>query len=147
MHTSIADEDAHFTRVLADLKAHGDILYGAAAEFCAQHRANNAHVLSYLRQLYALEGYAGEPSPRKYYGPPREQWAPQTQPMVPADSAAAPTASIASQASAPSIEDLTRSEESAVALDDDDDELDVDEDADGGVSLLVDHLANVAVVM
>lgn len=48
---------------------------------------------------------------------------------------------------APLIEDLTRREESAVALEEDDDDLNVDEDGDRGVSLLVDHLANIAVVM
>lgn len=144
VHTSIADEDAHFTRVLGDLKEHGDVLYGAVAEFCARRHTNSAHILSYLHRLYTLEGYGGNPTPGKYCGPPREQWTAQTQPAMPAVSAATPSGA---SSSTPSIEDLTRSEESATELDDDDDELDVDEDADGGVSLLVDHLANIAVVM
>lgn len=144
IHTSIVDEDAHFSRVLADLSARGDILHGAVAEFCKRRRANNAHILSYLRRLYALEGYGGDPTPGKYSGSPRERWTPRLQTAMPTMSTPNP---FQASTPGPSIEDLTRSEESAVELEDEDEELDVDEDADGGVSLLVDHLSNIAVVM
>ena len=149
VHTSIVDEDAHFTCVLLDLKASGDPLHGVVAEFCGRRRANNAHVLSYLRRLYALEGYGGNPTPGKYSGVPREQWSLQTRPESLAEGTTlhgGATSSLLSHISAPRIEDLTLMEESAIALEEEDD-LNVDEDGDGGVSLLVDHLANIAVVM
>ena len=146
VHTSIADEDAHFARVLLDLKASGNPLYGVVAEFCGRRRANNAHVLSYLRRLYSLEGYGGDPTPGKYSGVPREQWSPQTQPNSLTDGTTLHSGTTFSHISAPRIEDLTLTEESAIALEEEDD-LNVDEDGDGGVSLLVDHLANIAVVM
>lgn len=148
VHTSITDEDEHFAHVLADLKVRDDLLYGAVAKFCARWCTNNAHVLSHLHQLYALEGYGGNPTPGKYCGAPWEQWSPHIQhgPPVNGTPSKCPPSSLP-QTVAPAIEDLTRTKECAVALKEDNDDLDVDEDADGGVSLLVDHLANIAVVM
>ncbi|KAI1792846.1 hypothetical protein LXA43DRAFT_886785 [Ganoderma leucocontextum] len=150
VHTSISDEDAHFARVLADLMARGDILYDAVSEFCSRRRANNAHILSYIRRLYALPEYAGEQTPGKYCGMPREG--------TPAQAQSAPElagiATSGSHAAAPgpqvpqrTVEELAQVEESVVALEEEDDEVDLDEDEDGGVGLLVEHLANIAVVM
>ncbi|KAI1782046.1 hypothetical protein LXA43DRAFT_977781 [Ganoderma leucocontextum] len=133
VHTSISDEDVHFTRVLADLMARGDILYDAVSEFCSRRRANNAHILSYIRRLYALPEYAGEQTP-----------APELAGIATSGShAAAPGPQVPQR----TVEELAQVEESVVALEEEDDEVDLDEDEDGGVGLLVEHLANIAVVM
>ena len=150
MHTSICDEDAHFARVLADLKSREDILFEAVNEFCARRRANNAHILSHLRRLYALPEYAGETTPGKYCGPARER---MVAPLTSAEILEMPVSHIplATDSSPrplpPSVEDLAGIEGSAVEKDEDDEAIDADEDEDGGIGMLIEHLANVAVVM
>lgn len=63
LHTSICDEDAHFTRILNHLKSEGSQIYGAVAEYCERRRNINARHLKRLQQLYALKGFTGTPSP------------------------------------------------------------------------------------
>ena len=138
IHTSIADEDVHFTRVLADLKSRGDVVYEATHEFCTRRRANNAHILSYLHRLYALPQYAGETTPGKYCGPARER--------APAELEAQFPAATLDKNSLPPFEELARAEETAVTLDEEDGDADMDEDEDGDVGLLIEHIANIALV-
>ncbi|KAI1798020.1 hypothetical protein LXA43DRAFT_875758 [Ganoderma leucocontextum] len=157
VHTSICDEDAHFARVLSDLKSRNNILFEAVNEFCSRHRANNAHILSYLRRLYTLPEYAGETTPGKYCGPPREHTSAPIPPSASEENPEnheLPASHIPGIPSEPIqqppphlVEELARIEGSAVARDEDDDVLDIDEDEEGGIGMLIEHLANIAVVM
>ncbi|PCH37074.1 hypothetical protein WOLCODRAFT_83656, partial [Wolfiporia cocos MD-104 SS10] len=59
LHTSICDEEAHFSGVLARLKSEQSRVYGAVAEYCERHRNINARHLDQLGKLYKLKGFTG----------------------------------------------------------------------------------------
>ncbi|KAG1785411.1 uncharacterized protein HD556DRAFT_1435133 [Suillus plorans] len=61
LHTSIVDEDRHFTRVLSSLE--DSPLYFAVQEFCTHRRLVNSQLLDRIFQIYALPGFSGVASP------------------------------------------------------------------------------------
>ena len=157
VHTSIQDEEAHFSSVLARLEAREDPAYLAVLEYCSRRRATNSHVLAHLQRLFELQGYAGKTSPGTHAGAPRE--------CLPEDDArgadsspdaGATTAVPSSPAHAeaaleattlPDVIQMAAQEKEWV------DEEDEDEDEDGGdegaeiAAGLYDHLTSIAAVM
>ncbi|KAI0746795.1 hypothetical protein C8Q80DRAFT_1220069 [Daedaleopsis nitida] len=142
VHTSIVDEDALFSDVLNELRSHGDIRFGVVYNYIRRRRMINAFNLAHLRRLYALDGFTGEPTPGTHAGPPREQ-------PLPAMPASPPGNNIVpeSQPSTATIKDLARLEESALEDNDANEDVLVDEDEDGAVTDLAEHMSNIAVVM
>lgn len=61
LHTSIVDEDWHFTCVLSSLE--DSPLYFAVQEFCTHRRLVNSQLLDRIFQIYALPGFSGVASP------------------------------------------------------------------------------------
>ncbi|KAI0700240.1 hypothetical protein C8T65DRAFT_709710 [Cerioporus squamosus] len=134
VHTSIRDEDILFSDVLSKLKSSDALLYGAVNDWCRRRRAVNAHLLAHLLRLYALEGYTGIRGPGTHVGPAREQF------PMPDDITPVPP-------SATTLEHLAVAESSALELDEHEEPVGVEEDADGAVTDLMEHIANIAVVM
>ena len=154
IHTSICDEDRLFTEVLSDLQARNDPLSGALRDYCRRRRGVNAHVLAHLLRLYALEGFTGVPGPGTHAGPPRERprgdstLAPDAVGTgeLPAAEPASPMSIVSPRPVLPSLEALANSERAAVSLDDGEAVAGIDEDDDGAVTELIEHMSNIAVV-
>ncbi|KAL6300787.1 hypothetical protein BKA93DRAFT_819255 [Sparassis latifolia] len=68
LHTSIRDEECMFDMVLEKLHEEHALIHGAVADFCQRHCNVNARHLAHLRQLYALDGFTGKPSPGQREG-------------------------------------------------------------------------------
>ncbi len=153
VHTSIRDEDTLFTGVLGTLKERDGLLYGAVNDWCRCRRATNAHLMAHLLRLYALEGYTGMCGPGTHVGPPREQF--QTPENSPGDDdhmdtdspCETPSVSAPAPPSAPSLDDLAAAEAFAVELDESEEAVGVEEDDEGAVTDLMEHISNIAVVM
>ena len=148
VHTSICDEDALFTKVLQDLSQQNALITPCVVDYVRRRRAINAHILAYLRRLYSLDDYKGLPGPGKHAGAARESLAAaacHSCPESPLDSNA--DMGSVSAASSGNLELLTSRVAVAVAQDDGDESDVADEDEDGAVTDLVDHMANIAVVM
>lgn len=63
VHTAIYDEEKLFASTLARLSNANDDLQGAVLEHVTRRRAANAHVLGYLKKLYQLPQFSGNPGP------------------------------------------------------------------------------------
>lgn len=63
VHTAIYDEEKLFASTLARLSNANDDLQGAVLEHVTRRRAANAHVLGYLKKLYQLPKFSGNPAP------------------------------------------------------------------------------------
>lgn len=156
IHTSIRDEDELFSRVVSDLAARDDILLGAVKDYVRRRRGVNAHLLAHLLRLYALDGFTGVALPGVHAGPPREH-PPMSSSMQEGErGSATPEASTpASPSIVPEGEPmqsswdvtLTSAEMTAVVQDDAEDDLIADEDEEGAVSELVEHMSNIAVLI
>ncbi len=150
VHTSIRDEDILFTDVLGKLKLHDRLLYGAVNDWCRRRRTTNAHLLAHLLRLYSLEGYTGTCGPGTHVGPPREQFS--TPEITPEDddcmdTADSPSVSAPAPPSALSLDDLAAAEALAVEHDEREEAVGVEEDDEGAVTDLMEHISNIAVVM
>ncbi|KAI0753042.1 hypothetical protein C8Q80DRAFT_1342386 [Daedaleopsis nitida] len=162
VHTSIHDEDLLFTEVLDDLRRQGDPRLGVVCEYIRRRRATNAYILAHLRRLYALDGFTGDSTPGTYAGRPREcrtsatSDAPSTHADSPTSGSAPPTPIQATSLPLPlpnlepamdTLEQLTGIESATFADDVEDGEILADEDEDGAVTDLVEHISNIAAVM
>ncbi len=134
LHTSIHDEEAVFDRVLADLQSGDDPLFGAVSDYCTCRRGVNASLMARLNRLYSLPGYAGNTTPGVYAGPPREVFK-------------SPGVSVPAPGNSATFQKLVEEETIADHLDDGIAATDMDEDEHGAVSSLVDHIADLALVM
>ncbi len=152
VHTSMKDEDILFQNVLDDMLSRNDPIYWAVYDYVQHRRAVNAHILAYLRRLYALDGFTGIPMPGQHSGAPRESHStltgtspPQTSPrsVSPMDTEATASRGDGSD----TLEALIAVEMDSVDKDDHEDGPQVDEDEDGAVTDLVDMMSNIAVVM
>ncbi|RPD78575.1 hypothetical protein L226DRAFT_457563 [Lentinus tigrinus ALCF2SS1-7] len=149
LHTSIRDEDGLFTEVLQELERRRDPLHGAVADYCRRRRAVNAHVLAHLLRLYALDGFTGVPGPGTHSGAPREQCATVASSDQTPDQASAGSPMDIDSPSPEQVafEGLASREVFAFERDDVEGTHEIDEDEDGDITNLVEHMSNIAVVM
>ncbi|KAG6863420.1 hypothetical protein C0993_010075, partial [Termitomyces sp. T159_Od127] len=63
LHTSIIDEERHFTKRLQEIEASGQPVYGAVNDFVTRRHRVNAELLIKISQIYSLPGFTGVPSP------------------------------------------------------------------------------------
>ncbi|KAG6884740.1 hypothetical protein C0992_005852 [Termitomyces sp. T32_za158] len=63
LHTSILDEDGHFTIRLQAIKDASLPIYGAVNEFVTRRRRINTALLTRIAQIYSLPGFTGVPQP------------------------------------------------------------------------------------
>ncbi|KAI0676297.1 hypothetical protein C8Q78DRAFT_960152, partial [Trametes maxima] len=63
VHTSIRDEDLHLGLLLSRLMRQRDPIHGAVLDYATRRRAANAHVLMWLKKLYQLPQFGGDPTP------------------------------------------------------------------------------------
>ncbi|KAG6877058.1 hypothetical protein C0993_010602 [Termitomyces sp. T159_Od127] len=63
LHTSIIDEERHFTKRLQEIEASGQPVYGAVNDFVTCRHCVNAELLIKISQIYSLPGFTGVPSP------------------------------------------------------------------------------------
>ncbi|KAG2363364.1 hypothetical protein BDR07DRAFT_1450743 [Suillus spraguei] len=63
LHTSIVDEERHFTQVISEAKSASDPLSGALKEFCQCRWHINTHLLARLQDLYSLDAFTGSSIP------------------------------------------------------------------------------------
>ncbi|KAL7283095.1 hypothetical protein ACG7TL_002520, partial [Trametes sanguinea] len=168
LHTSIRDEDAHFTAVLDSLRARKDPLYSAVLEFCTRRRSANARNLVFIQRLYDLDGFTGDPTPGvRCGGVPSTAGDPiTTSPQYNDGTASAVDSGIATSdalqaaaddvaqptdshtlSSEPVLEGLATAELLAIRRDEDDTDVELDEDDVADIGALVDHMSNIAVSM
>jgi hypothetical protein len=117
LHTAIDNEERHFTKVLRDLEAHNQEIYYAVLDYCMMRRRVNAHLLSRIAQIYALE-FTGNPSPGVRKG---------------------------TMADGPPFVELTVRADDRVVQDDDEDGSDVSDDDEqaANVNKLVDYITSI----
>ncbi len=158
VHTSIRDEDILFTEVLAEMKRNNDPWYGAVLQHCERRRAINAHLLAYLLRIYALEGFTGIPGPGVHAGPARERpRAPLSStsndnPIEPDDPSHTSRPSSPMNVDAAShppghLDNLAAKELSEVESDEREEAVGVEEDDEGAVTDVLEHVSNIAAVM
>ncbi|KAJ3476368.1 hypothetical protein NLI96_g11204 [Meripilus lineatus] len=65
LHTAILDEDWHFKQVLVHLRVSQDIILIAVQDFITWRLQINSRILADLQQMFSLQGFTGDPTPRQ----------------------------------------------------------------------------------
>ncbi|CDO74426.1 hypothetical protein BN946_scf184764.g2 [Trametes cinnabarina] len=146
LHTAICDEETLFTRVLRDLQAAKDPLYGATLECCQRRRSMNAYNLAYIQKLYDLKGFTGTPGPGIRAGTSIGAGLQSKAPAAPSP-APAPVIPPSIPGLLRPFEELVSDESIHIGRDEEDAEVQVDEEDVREVSELVEHMSDIAVLL
>lgn len=68
LHTAIHDETQLFDDTLARLKANKDSVLGPTLDFVTRRKRLNDHLLTRIKQVYALKGFSGTKGPGQRLG-------------------------------------------------------------------------------
>ncbi|THU88228.1 hypothetical protein K435DRAFT_821711 [Dendrothele bispora CBS 962.96] len=141
LHTSIVDEDRHFSDVLKKLEVETTPMHGPVAEYVQHRRRINQYLMERIQQTYDLEGFSGTPRPGVRKG------------------SSTTTSPLPSHASHPSIpnqippilndppcDDKARNYAASDDSDSDEDrDIERDDDLQQGVAAVVDFISNLSV--
>ncbi|THU88290.1 hypothetical protein K435DRAFT_821707 [Dendrothele bispora CBS 962.96] len=135
LHTSIVDEDRHFSDVLK--KVGPTPMYGPIAEYIQHRRRINQYLMERIQQTYDLEDFSGTPRPGVRKG------SSTTTPPLPSNASHPMTNPNPPILNDPPCDDKAR--DYAASDSDSDEDRERDDDLNQGIGAVVDFISNLSV--